>query len=134
MDHDAREISGKRVYLTTPSGTEMPLTYHANGALDGEVSGGLKLVQKSDYGNWWISGDRMCQKWRNWYHGRVYCFNLHLRALFAPIESDRGFSSLFLPHFLRRTGGHFAGKCSSGANRFEWHRNDGPTGRGRIDD
>jgi hypothetical protein len=93
-------ISGKRVYLATPLGTEIPLTYHANGALDGEVSGGLKFLQKSDSGNWWISGDRMCQKWRNWYNGRVYCFNLHL----------------------------------SGANRFEWHRNDGPTGRGRIDD
>jgi hypothetical protein len=35
------------------------------------------------------------------------------RALFGSIKSDRGSSFLFLLHFLRRTGGHFAGKCSS---------------------
>ena len=71
-------ISGKRIYLATPFGSELPLTYHADGSLDGEAPGLVKLVQKSDTGSWWISGDRMCQKWRNWYDGKTYCFALTL--------------------------------------------------------
>ena len=91
-------ISGKRVYLSTPYGGEIPLTYHANGALDGEVTGMAQLLQKSDTGSWWMSGDRMCQKWHNWYKGKVYCFNLQ--------KTD--------------------------ASSFEWLRDDGAKGHGRI--
>jgi hypothetical protein len=69
-------ISGKRVYLAGPLGSEVPLTYRAGGGLDGEVPGIIKLVQKSDSGNWWVAGDQMCQKWRNWYDGKIYCFRL----------------------------------------------------------
>jgi hypothetical protein len=33
------------------------------------------------------------------------------RTFSGPMESDRSSSCLFLPHFLRRTGVHFVGKC-----------------------
>jgi len=33
-----------------------------------------------------------------------------LRAVSGPIESNRGSSLFVLPHFLRRTGSHFARK------------------------
>ena len=38
------------------------------------------------------------------------------RALFDPMERNRRTSSLVWSHFLRRTGIHFVGKCSSAAD------------------
>ncbi len=47
------------------------------------------------------------------------------RALSAPMERNRRSSSLVWSHFLRRTGGHFVGKCSSRRSVFSfgqtWH-------------
>ena len=72
-------ISGKRVYLATPLG-QLPLTYHADGRPDGNVTGITRLLRDSDSGNWWMSGNRMCQKWQHWYDAHVYCLRLRRRV------------------------------------------------------
>jgi hypothetical protein len=95
-DQVRKFISGKRVYLATPFGGEFPLSYHADGRLNGQVRGIAQLLRKSDSGNWWMSGDRMCQKWHNWYDGKTYCFQLEPAGVRAFMwhrddrESGRG--------------------------------------------
>ncbi|MET0314200.1 MAG: hypothetical protein ABW275_07390 [Hansschlegelia sp.] len=71
-------ISGKQVYLATPLGGEFPLNYKANGEVDGsgKAVGLGKYMQPTDSGAWWVSGDRLCQKWKSWYGGREFCFTV----------------------------------------------------------
>ncbi|MFN4143679.1 hypothetical protein [Aestuariivirga sp.] len=71
-------ISGKRVYLAVPLGGELPLTYRRNGVVDGsgEAAGLGKYMKPKDRGRWWVSGDRLCQKWQEWYDGRTFCFTV----------------------------------------------------------
>ena len=71
-------ISGKRIYLKTPFGGEFPLNYRRNGKVDGEGQAvGLgRFMQPEDQGRWWVRGNRLCQKWQNWYDGKRFCFTL----------------------------------------------------------
>uniref|UniRef100_UPI003BAC6B3E hypothetical protein n=1 Tax=Stappia sp. TaxID=1870903 RepID=UPI003BAC6B3E len=71
-------ISGKRIYLKTPLGGEFPLNYRRNGRVDGEGQAvGLgRFMQPEDQGRWWVRGNRLCQKWQNWYDGKRFCFTL----------------------------------------------------------
>ena len=71
-------ISGKRVYLAVPLGGELPLTYHRGGMVDGsgEAVGLGRYMTPKDSGRWWVSGDRLCQKWKQWYKGRTFCFTV----------------------------------------------------------
>jgi hypothetical protein len=71
-------ITGKRIYLATPLGGELPLYYRANGVVDGsgEAAGLGRYLAPKDSGKWWVKGDRVCQKWQEWYKGRTFCFTL----------------------------------------------------------
>jgi hypothetical protein len=71
-------IGGKRVYLATPFGGEFPLNYRAGGVVDGdgEALGLGKAMAPRDKGRWWIDGDRLCQRWQEWYDGKPFCFTL----------------------------------------------------------
>ncbi|WP_373502442.1 hypothetical protein [Aestuariivirga sp.] len=71
-------ITGKRIYLATPLGGELPLYYRSGGIVDGsgEAVGLGKYMSPKDKGRWWVSGDRVCQKWKEWYDGRTFCFTL----------------------------------------------------------
>lgn len=71
-------ISGKRIYLAAPLGGEFPLFYRPDGYVDGsgEAVGLGRLARPKDSGRWWVRGDRLCQKWQNWYEGKVLCFAL----------------------------------------------------------
>lgn len=71
-------ISGKRIYLAVPFGGEIPLTYRANGVVDGsgEAAGLGKYMTPTDKGRWWVSGNKLCQKWQQWYKGRTFCFTV----------------------------------------------------------
>jgi hypothetical protein len=73
-----REIIGKRIYLATPLGGELPLNYRRNGTVDatGEAIGLGRFVQPNDRGRWWLRGDNLCQQWESWYDGRAFCFTL----------------------------------------------------------
>lgn len=71
-------VTGKRIYLSTPLGGELPLYYRAGGKVDGsgEAVGLGKYLKPKDSGRWWVSGGRLCQKWQEWYDGRTFCFKL----------------------------------------------------------
>jgi hypothetical protein len=71
-------ISGKRVYLAVPLGGELPLNYRSNGRVDGsgEAAGLGRYMKPKDSGRWWVSGNRLCQKWQEWYDGKTFCFTV----------------------------------------------------------
>ena len=71
-------IAGKTVFLATKWGIEFPLTYRQNGKVTGDGNGtGLgKFFAPRETGKWWVTGNRMCQKFPTWYDGRTFCFKL----------------------------------------------------------
>ena len=71
-------ITGKRIYLAVPLGGEIPLTYRPGGVVDGsgEAAGLGRYMAPKDKGRWWVSGDRLCQKWQQWYDGMTFCFTV----------------------------------------------------------
>ena len=71
-------ISGKRVFLAVPLGGELPLNYRSNGRVDGtgEAVGLGRYLKPNDSGRWWVSGNRLCQKWQEWYDGKTFCFTV----------------------------------------------------------
>lgn len=73
-----KAISGKKVYLSTPYGLELPLKYAANGHVTGNASGFsvAGLITPKETGKWWVKGSSMCQKWPTWYDGKTFCFTL----------------------------------------------------------
>jgi hypothetical protein len=75
-------ISGKRVYLSTPYGVELPMQYSANGTVRGDVSGISipNMFAPRETGKWWIAGNGFCQQWPTWYDGRRFCFTIEKRG------------------------------------------------------
>ena len=73
-----RDIIGKRIYLSTPLGGELPLHYATSGTVDGsgDAIGLGKYFKPSDTGRWWINGDQLCQQFKTWYDGKTMCFDL----------------------------------------------------------
>lgn len=71
-------IAGKRIYLQVPLGGELPLNYRKSGRVDGtgEAVGLGKYMAPKDSGRWWVSGNRLCQKWQQWYDGKTFCFTV----------------------------------------------------------
>ena len=71
-------ISGKRIYLAVPLGGEIPLNYRPGGTVDGtgEEAGLGRYMTPKDRGRWWVSGNRLCQKWQQWYDGKTFCFTV----------------------------------------------------------
>ena len=71
-------ISGKRIYLAVPLGGEIPLNYRPGGTVDGtgEAAGLGRYMTPKDRGRWWVSGNRLCQKWQQWYDGKTFCFTV----------------------------------------------------------
>jgi hypothetical protein len=77
-DEIRRLVIGKRIYLATPLGGEIPMNYQTNGRVDasGEAVGLGRFLAPKDNGRWWISGNRLCQQWQVWYEGQRMCFTL----------------------------------------------------------
>ena len=71
-------ISGKKVFLSTPYGLEFPLNYRSNGKVTGDASGFslAAMMAPKETGSWWISGEKLCQKWPTWYKGKTICFTI----------------------------------------------------------
>ena len=69
-------VAGKTIHLSTPFGA-LPISYRSDGSISG-VAGKLAQYTGSptDSGTWWISGDKLCQKWNTWLNAKSYCFSL----------------------------------------------------------
>jgi hypothetical protein len=70
-------LSGKTVYLDTPLGIGIPITYHGNGLMSGEA-GLLEYIlgAPKDRGRWWVADGKLCQKWFKWLDAQPSCMRL----------------------------------------------------------
>lgn len=70
-------VAGAVFEVDTPLGTKLPISYAEDGRMSAEAGALAYLLgSPADGGNWWISGNRLCQKWRRWFDGAVHCLRL----------------------------------------------------------
>jgi hypothetical protein len=43
-----------------------------------------------DKGTWWVSNDRLCQKWDKWLAGRSHCFTVRANGTTVHWTRDDG--------------------------------------------
>jgi hypothetical protein len=70
-------LSGKTVFLDTPFGVAVPITYHGNGLMSGKA--GLLsyfLGAENDRGRWWVLEGKLCQRWFKWLDAEPSCMRL----------------------------------------------------------
>jgi uncharacterized protein YraI len=69
--------AGATVELDAPMGYKIPIRYGAEGHMTGEA-GGLAsyLGAATDTGKWWVKGDELCHKWKQWFSGELKCLRL----------------------------------------------------------
>lgn len=70
-------VSGATVEIDAPMGYKIPIRYGAEGHMTGDA-GGLAsyLGAATDTGKWWIKGDELCHKWKQWFSGELKCLRL----------------------------------------------------------
>ncbi len=71
-------ISDRKVFLDTPLGTRLPISYSSDGTMTGEGGSLAKYLSSrklvvNDSGTWWITKNKLCQKWQNWLKGKRSC-------------------------------------------------------------
>ena len=88
-------VSDRKVFLTTPIGAELAITYAGNGTMTG--AGGklakylsAKKLVVNDKGKWWISRNRLCQKWQNWLKGKLTCIKARKVGRKVYWQADNG--------------------------------------------
>src|SRR5262249_22965135 len=76
-DDIRQTVAGAVLEVGTPPGTNLPISYAEDGRMSAEA-GSLSYLLGSakDSGNWWISANKLCQKWRHWFDGAVHCLRL----------------------------------------------------------
>ncbi len=74
-----KALSGKTIYLNA-SGIVLPIAYRANGTMSATLQASAAAFAGSasakDSGRWWISKDRLCQRWNRCQGGKSYCYKL----------------------------------------------------------
>jgi hypothetical protein len=72
------DIIGRTMYVATPLGGELPLSYHISGQLEGtgRALGFAAFGKPSDTGKWWIKDNKLCQQFQTWYQGNPNCYSL----------------------------------------------------------
>jgi hypothetical protein len=76
-DEIKQMVAGAVFEVDTPVGTKLPISYAEDGRMSAEAGALAYLLGSStDNGNWWISGNRLCQKWRRWFDAAVHCLRL----------------------------------------------------------
>ena len=76
-DDIRQTVAGAVFEVDTPLGTKLPISYAEDGRMSADA-GSLSYLLGSarDSGNWWISANKLCQKWRHWFDGAVHCLRL----------------------------------------------------------
>ena len=69
-------VSDRTVLVHTPVGS-IPIRYKGDGTMSGQALLFVaRLGTQKDNGQWWIAGDRLCQRWYQWLDARPHCFSL----------------------------------------------------------
>lgn len=67
-------VAGKLVHVSTPLGT-VPVNFRSDGTMTGRSQGlAAYAFATSDRGRWWINGDKLCQRWEQWFGQATHCF------------------------------------------------------------
>jgi hypothetical protein len=76
--HALRKIvSGRTIELNTPLGG-LPISYRVDGTMRGKAEHLATYTGSTqDSGIWWITANRLCQRWHKWLEGKSYCFTLN---------------------------------------------------------
>jgi hypothetical protein len=92
-------ISGRTVHMHTPVGT-IPVVYRSNGTMIGIAKDmALYTGQERDKGTWWISGDRLCQRWQAWLDGQQHCVSIRISGqTFHWVSTDGRKGSATISH------------------------------------
>jgi Bacterial SH3 domain len=70
-------VAGAVFAVDTPLGSTLPISYGEDGRMSAEAGALAYLLgSPTDSGTWWISANRLCQKWRRWFDGAVHCLRL----------------------------------------------------------
>lgn len=76
-DDIKQTVAGAVFAVDTPLGSTLPIAYGEDGRMSAEAGALAYLLgSPTDSGSWWISGNRLCQKWRRWFDGAVHCLRL----------------------------------------------------------
>lgn len=69
-------LAGKTIQISTPMGT-VPVNFRADGSMTGGSHGlASYAMATTDRGRWWVSGNKLCQQWQNWFDKATHCFEL----------------------------------------------------------
>jgi Bacterial SH3 domain len=97
-DQIKQMVAGAVFEVDTPLGTKLPISYSQDGRMSAEAGALAYLLgSPADSGNWWISGHRLCQKWRHWFDGAVHCLRLSqdgARILWRRDDGESGTASI----------------------------------------
>ena len=89
----ATHLSGKTVFLSA-SGIVLPIAYRSNGTMSGNLQASAAALagnaSMKDSGRWWISNDRLCQRWKRWQGGKSYCYKLSRQGKHVVWVRDDG--------------------------------------------
>ena len=76
-DEIKKTVAGAVFEVDAPLGAKLPISYAEDGRMSGEAGAlAYHLGSPTDRGSWWISSNRLCQKWRRWFDGAVHCLRL----------------------------------------------------------
>ncbi len=76
-----QQIPGAKIQVDTPLGSVVPVTYSADGTLEGKAGAvAFFLGSQKDRGKWWIEGSKLCQRWDTWFNGRINCARVYRTA------------------------------------------------------
>jgi Bacterial SH3 domain len=76
-DEIKQTVAGAVFEVDAPLGAKLPISYAEDGRMSGEAGAlAYHLGSPTDRGSWWVSSNRLCQKWRRWFDGAVHCLRL----------------------------------------------------------
>jgi hypothetical protein len=87
-----KAVAGKTINLATPLGT-LPIRFRMNGTMSG-TAGELATYTGSaaDSGRWWVSSEKLCQRWQTWLDRKMHCFTLRQEGRVVHWVRDDGLS------------------------------------------
>ncbi len=90
-----QNIPGAKIQLDTPLGSVIPVSYGADGTLEGRAGAvAFFLGSQKDHGKWWIEGSKLCHRWNTWFNSRVSCVRVYRetdnRISWIDQDGDRG--------------------------------------------